>query len=426
MRLKWINHAGFLLDCGDVRLICDPWIEGSVFNNGWRLASPTRMRYDDFAEVTHIWFSHEHPDHFFPPNLKKILESVRRGITVLFHETRDKRVVNVCRSLGFAVQELPERQRVTIRPGFTVLCGVNEDIDSWIAIAADGKTILNLNDCVFARKEELPSIRNMIGDVDLLLSQFSYANWVGNPEDVASHRAHAARKRSQMADQIQVVRPRCFIPFASYVYFCHEENFHMNASANRIGDIYRFLTEELRQETVVLYPADEWVVGSPHSPESSLEAIGKYECDLERSLSGPPSTSDSVPLERLQEAMSELITRCYEKNNPFLLRALGSTVARLTDLRQDVGISLGAGITVAHGRQPDIVLSSHSLMYCIRTDWGGETLKINGRFQVPPGGNPERFFRLFRVPQHNGYGSQLNLRFAAGRMLEAVLRRAAS
>jgi len=423
MRLKWVNHASFLLDCGDVRLICDPWIEGSVFNNGWRLSSPTRMRYDEFAGVTHIWFSHEHPDHFFPPNLKKIPEPVRRGITVLFHETRDKRVVDVCRSLGFSVLELPERQGVAIRPGFSVLCGVNEDIDSWIAITAEGKTILNLNDCVFARKDELPAIRNMVGDVDLLLSQFSYANWVGNPEDVASHRAHAARKRAQMASHIEAVRPRQFIPFASYVYFCHEENFHMNASANRIGDIYRFLTDEVRQETVVLYPADEWEVGSPHS---SLEAVEKYESDFESALSCPAVTSESVPFERLQEATSALIAKCYEQNNSFLLRSLGSTVARVSDLQQDVEISFGGGIGSVQGRQSDIILSSDSLMYCIRTDWGGETLKINGRFQVPPGGNPERFFRLFRVPQHNGYGSQLNLRFAAGRMLDAVFRRAAS
>jgi UDP-MurNAc hydroxylase len=423
MQLTWVNHASFLLDCGDVRLLCDPWIEGSVFNNGWRLASPTKLRYDDFAGVTHIWFSHEHPDHFFPPNLRNIPEAIRREIIVLFHETRDKRVVNVCRSLGFAVQELPEQQRVWIAADFSVLCGVNEDIDSWIAITAEGKTILNLNDCIFATKDELLAIRKTIGDVDLLLSQFSYANWVGNPDDLVSHRAHAVRKRTQMTAQIEAIRPRQFIPFASYVWFCHEENFHMNASANRIGDIYRFLTDELHQDTVVLYPGDEWQVGSPYSSQG---AIGKYESDFQNALSCRPVTSETISLERLQEAMSELSARCNEKNNAFLLRALGSAVARVTDIGQDVDISFGAEIRPVHGREPDIILSSDSLMYCIKTDWGGETLKINGRFQVPPDGNPERFFRLFRVPQHNGYGSHLNLRFAAGRMIDVVLRRAAN
>ena len=53
-----------------------------------------------------------------------------------------------------------------------------------------------------------------------------------------------------------------------------------------------------------------------------------------------------------------------------------------------------------------------------------EALKINGRYQVPQGGNPERFFRLFRVPQYNGYGDTVNLRFSAGKVFDAVRRRA--
>lgn len=423
MRLTWVNHASFLLESGGVCLLCDPWIEGVVFNNGWGLISPSRMTYQDFSRVTHIWFSHEHPDHFFPPNLKKIPEQIRRQIRVLFHETRDKRVVNACKGLGFSVQELPDRRPVAIAKDFKVICGLNDLIDSWIGIFGGGKTVLNLNDCLFPKPGELDEIRDLCGPTDLLLSQFSYANWVGNPGDEPAHCAQAARKRAEMAKQIQTIHPRQFIPFASYIYFCHEENSFMNRSVNRVGGICRFLADELRQDSIVLYPGEEWEVGTPHDSRAAIE---QYEADFENAQAVPPLSSKTVPLADLQKAMTNLAGKCRAKNNPFLLRAMAPAVARISDLHHDVDISYRHGIRPVQGRRPDVILSSNSLLYCIETDWGGETLKINGRFEVPRGGNAVRFFRLFRVPQYNSYGSSVNLRFVTGRLIDAVRRRAQS
>jgi len=82
MLVEWVNHASFVVESGTVNLICDPWLDGTAFNHGWRLISPTIFRYEDFARVTHIWFSHEHPDHFSPSNLKRIPEQFRRNVTV--------------------------------------------------------------------------------------------------------------------------------------------------------------------------------------------------------------------------------------------------------------------------------------------------------------------------------------------------------
>ena len=89
MQMEWVNHASFIIRSGSVALLCDPWLHGTVFNEGWSLQSPTKLSYNDFANITHIWFSHEHPDHFNPPNLKKIPEQYRRKIKVLFHHTKD-------------------------------------------------------------------------------------------------------------------------------------------------------------------------------------------------------------------------------------------------------------------------------------------------------------------------------------------------
>lgn len=65
MRIKFVNHASVIFSYDDIHLISDPWIEGSVFHESWSLISKTKFRYEDFQDITHIWFSHEHPDHFF-------------------------------------------------------------------------------------------------------------------------------------------------------------------------------------------------------------------------------------------------------------------------------------------------------------------------------------------------------------------------
>ena len=288
MLLEWVNNASFILESGPVRMICDPWMEGTIFNGGWKLLSETRFRYEDFAKITHIWLSHEHPDHFSPPSLQSIPEEYRRRITVLFHHTKDKRVLKFCKALRFKLQELPEEEAVTLAPDFKLICGRQGLLDSWLAVFAEGKTLLNMNDCLYERRTELAPIKAQVGKVDLLLSQFSYANWVGNPDDYASHKEHADRKRAELRTQMRILQPAMFVPFASFIYFSHTENFFMNRAVNRIPEVYEFATHELQVPTVVLYPGDHWEVDTPRD---SSESIRRYELDLSRALAAPPETS---------------------------------------------------------------------------------------------------------------------------------------
>lgn len=92
MEITWVNHASFILSHNLIKLICDPWIEYNAFDNGWSLLSKSQINYNDFKDITHIWFSHEHPDHFSPPCLVKIPEKHRNKITILFQKQETKRL----------------------------------------------------------------------------------------------------------------------------------------------------------------------------------------------------------------------------------------------------------------------------------------------------------------------------------------------
>lgn len=408
MRIEWVNHASFVIESGPICLMCDPWLDGSAFNGGWKLLSPTVFRYEDFATITHIWFSHEHPDHFSPSNLKRIPEEFRRKITVLFHRTKDKRVLRVCEAYRFQVQELPDAQPIELAGDFRLVCGRQGLIDSWMAVFAEGKTLLNMNDCVFRRRDDLVAIKRKLGKVDVLLSQFSYANWVGNPDDRSSHTRHAQRKLNEIRLHAQIFEPTTFIPFASFIYFSHAENFFMNAAVNRIGSVYEFTARQLGVPTVVLYPGEGWEVGEPRDSSDSLR---RYALDFEHALSRPPDTSDPIPMTKLREAANNFVHRCNQKNSRLLLKALLPAFVRLNDLGIDVELSYRRGLSEVTGKQPDIVTSSNSLYYCLLYEWGGDTLAVNGRYQVPPGGNARRFFRIFRVAAHNSAGNAFDLLF---------------
>ena len=66
--IEFVNHASVLISHGEINILSDPWYSGAVFHQGWRLLYENS--YDKINDIlkktTHIYISHEHPDHFQP------------------------------------------------------------------------------------------------------------------------------------------------------------------------------------------------------------------------------------------------------------------------------------------------------------------------------------------------------------------------
>ena len=63
--IQFINHASVKITISGKKILCDPWYEGSIFNEGWDLISYETINYDELLkDLDYIWISHEHPDHF--------------------------------------------------------------------------------------------------------------------------------------------------------------------------------------------------------------------------------------------------------------------------------------------------------------------------------------------------------------------------
>ena len=389
MKIEWVNHASYIFQYKNSRIIADPWLFGSSFNDGWDLLVETQFKVDDFKDITHIWFSHEHPDHFAPQVLGKIDEGIRKKITVLFQETTDKRVVNFCKKLSFKVVELPHRTKFVIEDDFSITCGKMVGIDSWLLYETNDFKLLNINDCVISNKKLCESVKKTTGEIDVLMSQFSYANWKGNPDDKGIREKSAREKLNRIKIQTEVFRPTYTIPFASFVYFSHDENKYMNDSINTISTAHKYLNNNTDSKSIVMYPSDIWDFESKFNSEKSIKLYDKAYSEVSnlnyRSLS--KTVSDKELLQASQNYTSDLIT-----NNSSLAMNLyryipffgaKDIIIKLFDTEKyyQFGWSKGLISISNNSLDPDIEMSSESLLYVLSYPWGFGTLMVNGRFR---------------------------------------------
>lgn len=406
--IVWINHAGYELKAGGLKIVHDPWMSGYAFDNGWSLVSKTAYTAADFADVDYIWFSHEHPDHFSVRSIKSIPQEVRERITVLFQETRDKRVVKFCEKAGFKVIELKNGVRTPLNDEVAVTCGVVLGRDSWIYTETPDATIFNANDCVGVDWPQIAA--KLPSSPDLLMTQFSYANWVGNPGEHDRMKGAATRKLVEMRAQIDAFKPRVVVPFASYVWFCRPQNFHMNEHINRIADVARDIGQIV--PVAVLYPGDRYEIGAPHDNAS---AIARYEADWAQHDRPLDLDEAPVPIAELLAMSAKEQARLRRENWLWALKPLAwlnivkPVSIYLDDLGEGVRYSMFGGLLQSGlGRDAcEISCSSGGFAGMLRNGYGFSTLTINGRYLELVPGAANRLSRNFAIAARNEEGDSI-------------------
>ena len=206
--------------------------------------------------------------------------------------------------------------------------------DSWICYKSNDKTIVNINDCEFSKQEELMDVVGRVGKVDLLLTQFSFAGSPGNEEA-------ARNKREKLKLQANVLKPDYLIPFASFVWFCHEENYYMNEAINKIEPMYEYIKKETTSQPVILYPGETWTLFEEHN---SLHSIEQYNVHYRKIEENPELIKTvTVSLQELKHTFTSFISQLKKKNNLFLVKLLmikGPTSIYITDYKKAFRVSV--------------------------------------------------------------------------------------
>lgn len=459
MDIQFVNHASYVLRSDAISLLVDPWSQGEVFNEGWALLCPTPIAPCDIADVTHIWFSHEHPDHFSVSDLQAFPEDRRAQIKVLFQRTEDQRVIGYCRKLGFQTEELPLNEWYNLQD-MKLYCGSdpNPYADSWLLARSGDQSVLNLNDCDLLDANSCDHIASL-GPFNLLCTQFSYAAWQGNEADSVRRQAEAKTHLDGVLYQTKRLQPDYVMPFASHIWFCHEENGYLNQDVNRIDQICDALLLQAESQPLILYPGDRWTLGN--ADHSNTGALAKF-ADQYQTIGTPQRPAlRAAPIERqeLLAAAQVFVQRYYRLQAPssfvflalesFRNRSLGGT-SMISNLRQLAVLSRESakvyvtdhecsyelstqGLVDAEFAQADCDLSlgSQSLLHCFRVAWGAEALRINGRFREPadvPEGlawrfHPNRFFNYFLLPRRISLGQASSFGALAKQLINKILGR---
>jgi len=413
MKIKFINHASVIFDCGDVKILTDPWYSGSAFNNGWDLLAQNDTDINDL-DFNYLWYSHEHPDHFSIVDLKKISDEKKKNITILFQHAPDQKVKKFCERLGFKVLELPENQNVFIG-NVAVRCGKEGGFDSWISVTHDGKTVLNINDCRLENAEELEPLK-AIGHIDVLMTQFGWANWIGNSGD-AGAKANARKMIYDKVDaQIQCLQPDYILPFASFCWFSHEENATCNEDIITIAEFVKKYEKEI--DVITMYLNDEWTVGEKRNCQSSID---KWQ-SLYNIHKQPLHKSQAVSQDILQESFTSMLSKLRSMNDWYGLMTLHQKeniegcVIDLIDTEERYIFDITTECLEPTEMPYDISMGSESFNYLMNHAWGRGTLMINGRFIA----NYDTLYKFLRQT-HVYYGNNIDMFYPRDIKAQSIL-----
>jgi len=375
------NHACLVLDMGGVRIVTDPWLEGAVFGDSWELLAPSPVTLAELAP-DFIWLSHEHPDHFSPHTLRSVPPTDRGKITILYRTTGNRAVVAYCESLGYRTVELEPGVRFRLSPRVTVELGVVAE-DSWLYVTDGDRNVLNVNDCRLGDRSTLRAMRAHLGPVDLLATQFGYANWAGNAGDSRTPDVAQRIIKRQLRAQIEELAAGAVLPFAAFIWFCHEENDWWNDYAPAISSMARWLSP--LSPVVVLAPGDRWQIGTRHDNAPALRTWQRWTGTLRTRTR---HASAVVPLPALVEQFLAMKAFLMTKNDWALFEhdasgRLDPAVIRVTDLDLCLSYDLLGGLTVLDpATQWDVSMSSAALSLVMQHPWGRGTLTISGRFEA--------------------------------------------
>ena len=423
--VRFLNHSCIEIKAEDTTILCDPWFEGPAFGDGWSLL------YDKSHDINHlafdyIWLSHEHPDHFSIATLNKLSAPK----TFLYQATKDKKVKTFLEKKGHKVIELSNNSPVVF--GDLILtCVVCDGYDSSLIVKfPDGRILVNINDARvdlnnYLDQEIIPLLNG--DNVDLLMFQFGYANWAGNKGDfnIPKHQQNLVDCKNEYA--ISKLSPKMIMPFASFVYFSHEENFYWNDHSwfDHICKKYKNLKPNFvfpkPNQTILMNSID-----SQNFSKVNSEAL-KFWNSIHDGIE-VKYFSKSFSVDQLENQYSVFLSKLHKDNSIFSsLNENDNFFLKLKIIDLDLVIEVGLlfeSFKVINDNDNEIVanISSEIFMSLFKQLFARGTITINSRISF----NYElahRFFLFFFIPYANNIGITFNhLNKVSKKMLESIVR----
>jgi len=417
--IEFVNHASVLIKYGKNGILSDPWYSKSVFHNGWRLLYENTDQYIDkvLDNTTHIYLSHEHPDHFNPAYLlkEKIKNKIiEKKIIFIFQKTQDRRVVNFLKSKGFNCLEFNQGKN-KIDEDIEIQIVKHDFYDSSISIKTPDTKILNLNDCPLREISEIKKFKKKYGTFDVLLTQFSYAAWKGGKKGKIFRENAAKEKLTDICNQSKILNCKKVIPFASFVYFSNKMNFYMNDSINVPDKVCEHLIKNA-VNPIIMQPGEKQDLTELRQDKNSLE-FWKNKYQFSNTNKTIDHYKENNTFDDLKKYFITYQKKIFSKNSKTLIYllykfsffgAFKKINIFLLDKNENYEYSIFSGLKKINETQYDISMHSESLSFIFKNEFGFDTLTVNGCFECEPK-NFSKVSKTLAIGSLNTMGLKLNL-----------------
>jgi hypothetical protein len=249
LTLRTLGHACLALyRYGEAPLlITDPWLVGSVYWRSWWLQNyPTPEEVDWLTRSRRVYVTHEHPDHFHMPSIRRL----GRGPAYLFPDLAEPGYLAYMGRHGYCAELVPPSRWQAIGEDVSILSIPVWNDDSLLLIDTPTALILNLNDAKPPRSA-LRAIRRMADRIDkprILLCSYSPASCINSFLDetgivslkpAQQYVDHVCRLSAWLAADF-------YLPFASQAVFERRDSCWANDYRTTYDDLQRYWQSETR------------------------------------------------------------------------------------------------------------------------------------------------------------------------------------
>ena len=424
-KVTLVAHASALIEIDGLGILSDPWYSGEVFDGSWRLLEEN-LDVDAIAfKTTHIYISHEHPDHFHPPTIRRYFSSRSSDVRFLIRSSLDGRVRRWLEKENFYVDEVGQSPLQISDNVEVEVHGVGL-YDSLLVVRGRSDCIVNMNDAN-PSKYHLLKIARELDYVDLLLGQFGFAEWPGPKNDCDAQRRTGRRYLNSLAEQIEVFKPRLVVPFASFVHFCHPENLWANRNQNSIIDAVQAV--EFAGSIPVILVNNQTIDIESSGQDIALSnqvAIAYWSSRVqELSMVTPPETTERADIHEISVLVTEFANKISMENNRLLVKIArvligicNPLVIRLDDLGSAYFLDPLVGfIERVDETEPDVTCSTLFLKQVLASEYGPDQALVMMRFDAPSFATAARFHRAFAISTLNRCGIKLRFRSLVSRRI---------
>lgn len=391
MKITLISHASIVIETEDCKIWTDPWLFGTAFNDSWALKPSASTESVDYSSINYIWISHEHPDHFHIPTLKSLPKAFKESVVILYQKNNSNKMIQALERFGFKnFNILPNRKIIELSEKSKVYCYQVGAMDSALGVIESSETVLNINDCELS-KNDCSIIVKDIGSPDVVLNQFSIAGYSGKVNRDNYLPQLAKQILSNCSDNHRDLAASLTIPFASFVYFCQDDNDYINKYHNSPIDFCQHMDSE-KLNYALLFPADTLTVHTPFDNTTNIEKYSALEANYENVI----EPSKEKTLEEIHESFNVRFQQISRDYTHFIRLFLKPVTVDIKDLSIKVKFSFkdGSFTEISHNEACDLEINSQPLWFGFKFPFGIQTLGVSARYVLH---NNERNWKYHRI-----------------------------